>query len=511
MSAENLIWVILTFVGIPGGMITGYFARKVWAAKQIDTAEARLQQLTQETNNKQKEILLKAKDQALQIVEDAKREERIRRTEITQLQSRLEKREGLFDQKLIDLENRQQKLQDRATEIEAIKGQIEKIRQDQTDKLERISGLSREEAKNILLENVETSVKDDLFQRVKHLEKTGLEEYERKAREIMSSAMQRYAASHAAETTTTVINLPSDEMKGRIIGREGRNIKTIEQLTGVEIIVDDTPESILVSGFSPIRRHLAKRALEKLIQDGRIHPGRIEEAIDQAKKELARDIREAGEEAAYEVGIAGIDPKLLQILGRLKYRTSYGQNQLRHSIEVAHISSMLAEELGANVSIAKKGGLFHDIGKAVDHEIQGSHTEIGYDILKRKFGFPEEIAYICIGHHDDQPKTIEAVIVKVADALSGARPGARKDTYEQYVKRLEDLEAIAKSFDGVEKTYAIQAGREVRVFVTPEKIDDWTATKMAKDIATKIQQELKYPGEIKVTVIREKRVIEYAR
>ncbi|HCM67981.1 MAG TPA: ribonuclease Y, partial [Candidatus Kerfeldbacteria bacterium] len=269
MSAENLIWVILTFVGIPGGMITGYFARKVWAAKQIDTAEARLQQLTQETNNKQKEILLKAKDQALQIVEDAKREERIRRTEITQLQSRLEKREGLFDQKLIDLENRQQKLQDRATEIEAIKGQIEKIRQDQTDKLERISGLSREEAKNILLENVETSVKDDLFQRVKHLEKTGLEEYERKAREIMSSAMQRYAASHAAETTTTVINLPSDEMKGRIIGREGRNIKTIEQLTGVEIIVDDTPESILVSGFSPIRRHLAKRALEKLIQDGR--------------------------------------------------------------------------------------------------------------------------------------------------------------------------------------------------------------------------------------------------
>ncbi|HCJ52984.1 MAG TPA: ribonuclease Y [Candidatus Kerfeldbacteria bacterium] len=511
MSAENLIWVILTFVGIPGGMITGYFARKVWAAKQIDTAEARLQQLTQETNNKQKEILLKAKDQALQIVEDAKREERIRRTEITQLQSRLEKREGLFDQKLIDLENRQQKLQDRATEIEAIKGQIEKIRQDQTDKLERISGLSREEAKNILLENVETSVKDDLFQRVKHLEKTGLEEYERKAREIMSSAMQRYAASHAAETTTTVINLPSDEMKGRIIGREGRNIKTIEQLTGVEIIVDDTPESILVSGFSPIRRHLAKRALEKLIQDGRIHPGRIEEAIDQAKKELARDIREAGEEAAYEVGIAGIDPKLLQILGRLKYRTSYGQNQLRHSIEVAHISSMLAEELGANVSIAKKGGLFHDIGKAVDHEIQGSHTEIGYDILKRKFGFPEEIAYICIGHHEDQPKTIEAVIVKVADALSGARPGARKDTYEQYVKRLEDLEAIAKSFDGVEKTYAIQAGREVRVFVTPEKIDDWTATKMAKDIATKIQQELKYPGEIKVTVIREKRVIEYAR
>ncbi|MFC1687893.1 ribonuclease Y [Patescibacteria group bacterium] len=510
-AAENLIWVLLTFVGIPGGMIVGYYARKVWAAKQIDTAEARLKQLSQETKNKQKEILFNAKDQALKIVEEAKKEESSRRRELSQLQSRLEKREGLFDQKLINLESKQQHLQDRATEIEKIKEQIGVIKTQQVDKLEKIAGLNKEEAKKVLLDNVESSVKEDLLHRVKHLEKAGLEEYEKKAREILSSAMQRYASTHAAETTTTVISLPSDEMKGRIIGREGRNIKTIEQLTGVEIIVDDTPESILVSGFSPIRRHLAKRALEKLIQDGRIHPGRIEEAIDQAKKELARDIREAGEEAAFEVGIAGVDPKLLQILGRLKYRTSYGQNQLRHSMEVAHISAMLAEELGGNVPLAKKGGLFHDIGKAVDHEIQGSHTEIGYDILKRKFHLPEELAYICIGHHEDKPKTLEAVIVKVADALSGARPGARKDTYEQYVQRLEELEDIAKSFEGVDKTYAIQAGREVRVFVTPEKIDDWGATKLAKEIAEKIQQELKYPGEIKVTVIREKRVIEYAK
>lgn len=511
MFAENLIWVILTFVGLPGGMIVGYFARKVWAAKQIDTAEARLQQLVKETKNKQQEILLGAKNQALQIVEEAKKEENQRRREVAQIQTRLEKREEVFDQKILDLENKQQKLQDKAQEIDKVKQEIIAIRDKQTERLEKIAELSREEAKKILIDNVETSVSEDLAQRVKRLEREGGEAYEKKAREIMSTAMQRWASSHAAETTTTVVNLPSDEMKGRIIGREGRNIKTIEQLTGVEIIVDDTPESILVSGFSPIRRHLAKRALEKLIQDGRIHPGRIEEAIDQAKKELARDIREAGEEAVYEVGIPSVDPKLIQILGRLKYRTSYGQNQLRHSIEVAHLSAMIAEELGANVSVAKKGGLFHDIGKAVDHEIQGSHTEIGYDILKRKFNFPEEVAYICIGHHEDQPKTLESVIVKVADAISGARPGARKDTYEQYVQRLEELEAIAKSYEGVEKTYAIQAGREVRVFVTPDKLDDWGSAKLAKSIAEKIQQELKYPGEIRVTVIREKRIIEYAR
>ncbi|MFA6909009.1 MAG: ribonuclease Y [Patescibacteria group bacterium] len=511
MIAENLIWVILTVVGLPGGMIVGYYARKVWAAKQIDTAEARLHQLTQETKNKQKETLLQAKDQAFRIVEEAKKEENDRRRELSQVQSRLEKREELFDQKLMDLENRQQKVQEKVQELEHVRQEITGIREKQIEKLEKIAELTRDEAQKVLIDNVETSVKEDLTQRVKRLEREGSEQYEKKAREIMSTAMQRWASSHAAETTTTVVHLPSDEMKGRIIGREGRNIKTIEQLTGVEIIVDDTPESILISGFSPIRRHLAKRALEKLIQDGRIHPGKIEEAIDQAKKELARDIREAGEEAAYEVGIAGLDTKLIQILGRLKYRTSYGQNQLRHSIEVAHLSAMLAEELGANVSVAKKGGLFHDIGKAVDHEIQGSHTEIGYDIMKRKFNFPEEVAYICIGHHEDLPKTLEAVIVKVADAISGARPGARKDTYEQYVQRLEELESIAQSFEGVDKVFAIQAGREVRVFVTPDKIDDWAATKMAKDIAEKIQQELKYPGEIKVTVIREKRIIEYAR
>jgi ribonuclease Y len=299
-------------------------------------------------------------------------------------------------------------------------------------------------------------------------------------------------------------------MKGRIIGREGRNIRTIERLTGTEIIVDDTPQAITVSGFSPIRRHLAKKALEKLILDGRIHPVKIEEAINNAKKELAQEIKEAGEGTLYELGITGIDPKLVQILGRLKYRTSYGQNILQHSIEIANLSVLLAQELGADVNIAKKGGLFHDIGKAVDHEVQGTHPEIGYDILK-KFGMSEEIAYIARGHHEDTPKTLEAVIVKVADAISGARPGARKDTYEQYLQRLAELEKVATNFAGVEKAYAIQAGREIRVFVMPDQLDDLASLKTAKEIAKKIEAELKYPGEIKVTVIRETRIIEYAR
>jgi ribonuclease Y len=315
-----------------------------------------------------------------------------------------------------------------------------------------------------------------------------------------------------SETTTTHVELPNDEMKGRIIGREGRNIKALEWLTGCELIVDDTPGMITISGFSPIRRQVAKRALDKLLTDGRIHPGRIEETIDESKRELALDIKKAGEDALFQLGIsmAGIDPKLIQILGRLKYRTSYGQNALMHSIEVGNLAALMAEELKANVTICKKGGLFHDIGKAVDHDMQGSHPELGYQIMK-KFGFPEEICYQSIGHHEDKPKTLEGVIVKAADAISGARPGARKDSLELYLKRLEELESAAMSFEGVEKVYAIQAGREIRVFVNPKMMDDFVAAKLARDIANKIEAELKYPGEIRVTLIREMRVIEYAR
>jgi ribonuclease Y len=509
MSNDFIVFVLF-LAGIAIGVVGGYFLRKLLAIKRKDALEEEIQKLSAQTKQKQKELLLEAKNKALEIIEEAKKEEIERRKELTHLQERLEKRESLFDQKLLDLESKQQKLFDRAKELEKMKEKIQQIQAEQIAKLEKIAGLTKEEAKKVLLENTEREIKADLVGRINKLEDESSEELEKKARNVLSNVIQRVAASHATEITTTTVALPSDELKGRIIGREGRNIRAIEQLTGVEIIVDDTPQAITVSGFSPIRRQVAKKALEKLILDGRIHPTKIEEAIEQAKKEVAIDIKKAGEEAIYDVGVAGLDPKLVQILGRLKYRTSYGQNVLQHSIEVAHLSALLAAELGADVTIAKKAGLLHDIGKAVDHEVAGTHPEIGRDIAK-KFNLPDEIIAPILYHHEDRPTTLEAVIVKVADAISGARPGARKDTFEQYIQRLEELERVATSFPGISKAYAIQAGREVRVFVTPEEIDDLAAIKLAKDIAKKIEEELKYPGEIKVNVIREMRITEYAR
>jgi ribonuclease Y len=503
----NLLWIAATLIA---GTAAGYFLRKLLAKRLAGSVEEKAEKLLAETKTKQRELLLQARDKAIQVIDNAKKEEEERRLELQNAQKRLEKRESLFDQKLLDLQEKQQKLYDRANQIEKVKAEIQKIKEDQLARLEQIAGLNREEAKQLLLDKTEKNIQAELVNRINKLERESSEVLDKKARDLLSLAIERCASSHATEITTTTVSLPSDEMKGRIIGREGRNIKTIEQLTGTEIIVDDTPEAITVSGFSPIRRHVAKRALEKLILDGRIHPGRIEEAVEQAKKDLAIDIKKAGEEAVYELGVAGLDPKLVQILGRLKYRTSFGQNALKHSVEVAHLSALLAEELGANVTVAKKAGLLHDIGKAVDHEVTGTHPEIGKDIAK-KFNLPEEIIIPIATHHEDAPPTLEAVIVKVADAISGARPGARKDTYEQYLQRLEDLEKVATSFDGIEKAYAIQAGREIRVFVAPDKIDDLAALKLAQAIAKKIEEELKYPGEIKVNVIREKRIIEYAR
>ncbi|MBU4257212.1 ribonuclease Y [Patescibacteria group bacterium] len=493
-----------------GGFFIGYLARKQLALTQINSAEAKAKKILTDTKAKQQELLLEARDKALKIIDEAKQEDGKRRQETNNLQARLEKRETAFSQKLLELQDRQQQLYDKVGKVEEVKEKIKQIKEEQLAKLEQIAGMNKEEAKEVLFKNVESQTKDDLIIRINKLEKEASEVLDEKARDLMAGAMQRLASTYTAEITTTTVDLPSDEMKGRIIGREGRNIKAIEQLTGVEIIVDDTPNAITISGFSPIRRHVAKRALDHLIKDGRIHPTKIEDAIEQAKKELALDIKKAGEEAMYEVGVTGFDPKLVQILGRLKYRTSYGQNALRHSIEVAHLSALLAEELGADVTIAKKGGLLHDIGKAVDHEVQGTHPEIGGNIAK-KFNLPEEIIAPIKTHHDDRPEGIISVIVKVADALSSARPGARHDTFEQYIQRLEELEKIASSFAGVEKSYAIQAGREVRIFVTPEEIDDLAAHNLARDIAQKIEQELKYPGEIKVNVIREMRVTEYAR
>lgn len=507
---ELIIGPVFLVIGSAVGGLIGYWYRKQVASRTTGSAEAKAEHIIQEAKSKAQEMLLQTKDKAMKVLEEAKQEETNRRAELAQTQRRIEKRESMFDQKLLELESKQGKLQDKAKEIEHIKEEIRSIKTEQLTQLEKVAGMDRADALKLIEQRVEEEQKEALASRLRKLEEQGGEEIERKAKELMTVIIQRCSTSHAAETTTTAVMLPSDEMKGRIIGKEGRNIKRLEELTGVEILIDDTPQTIVVSGFSPIRRHLAKRALEMLMEDGRIHPSRIEDCVERAKKDLALDIKKAGENALYEVGITGFDPKLVAILGRLKYRTSYGQNVLRHSIEVAFLAAMLAEHLGADVNVARKGGLLHDIGKSVDHEVQGTHPEIGRDIAK-KFGMSEEIIAPILYHHDDYPPTLEAIIVKAADAISGSRPGARKDTYENYIHRLEELENVALSFTGVEKVYAIQAGREVRVFVRPDQIDDYSSAKLAKDVALKIEHELKYPGEIRVTVIRETRVIEYAR
>jgi len=501
---------IMYAIFLAGGFFIGYYVRKQSVSTKIKQAEEKAEKKLAEVKEKNAELLLHAQEKALKIIDEAKREEQKRRQDINNLQSRLEKRETTFSQKLLELQDKQQSLYDKITQVEKVKEKIKEIKEEQLAKLEKIAGMSKEEAEKVIIKNLELQMNEDLMVRIRKVENESNEVLEGKAKELMAGAMQRLVSRYTTEITTTSVEIPSDEMKGRIIGREGRNIKVIENLTGTEIIVDDTPNVITVSGFSAIRRHIAKKTLDRLILDGRIHPTKIEEAIEESKKELALDIKKAGEDALYEIGVTGFDPKLVQIIGRLKYRTSYGQNALGHSLEVAHLSALLATELGADVTLAKKGGLLHDIGKAVDHEVQGTHPEIGRDIA-RKFGLPQEIIDPIETHHDDKPRGLISVIVKVADAISSARPGARQDTYERYLQRLEELEKIATSFEGVEKTYAIQAGREIRVFVTPEKINDLEAHNLARNIAKKIEEELKYPGEIKINVIREMRVTEYAR
>lgn len=493
------------------GAVLGYYARQTIAKKQLSTAEGKAARVGEEAEKKGQEIILEAKNKAVNILEEAKkkeydREELLRRTEV-----RLDKKEEGLEAKILELEKEKELLVQKSEEVRAIRKEVDEARKQELKRLEKIAGLSKEAAKKILLQLTEEESRDLLAKRIKSLEIEGRDTLEKKARDIMTQAIQKYAGSHAADVTTSIVAIPSDEVKGRIIGREGRNIKALERLTGIEIIVDDTPEAIVISGFDPIRREIARIAIERLISDGRIHPTKIEEAVDFAKLEINNKIREAGDAAAYDVGVAGLDPKLVHILGRLRYRTSYGQNALLHSLEVAHLSGALAAELGADVSLAKKAGLLHDIGKAIDHEVQGTHVEIGIKILE-KFKIGKEIIDAMKSHHEDYPfETPESMIISAADAISASRPGARKDTLENYLKRLEELEAVATSFPEVEKTYAIQAGREIRVFVKPDKIDDLGSIKLSRAIADKIEKELKYPGEIKVNVIRETRVVEYAR
>lgn len=508
----DIVTLALIFAATLGcGGAGGYLLRKSLAARKKETAEAKVKEIFDEARRKEKELTLKAKDKAIEIIESAKKEEQERRDRLIKLEERLSNRERSLDHKLDQLDQRNNQLQADKTKINSIKNQLAEIKRKQLATLEKVAKLTQAKAREVLLEMVEKDMKDKMLERIEKLKKIEKEEADKNAQYIIGNAIQRYAGSVASETTTSTVSLPSDEMKGRIIGREGRNIKRIEELTGVEIVVDDTPGAIVISAFSPIRRQVAKLALESLISDGRIHPTKIEEAVQKAKKSLATEIKEAGEAAVFELGIADFDPKLIQLLGRLKYRTSYGQNVLDHSIQVANFSALIAEQLGTNVQLAKKAGLLHDIGKAVDHEIEGTHIEIGKNILK-KFGVQEELIHAMECHHGDvEPHSVEAMIVTAADAISAARPGARKDSYENYLKRLEELENVANSFEGVEKSYAIQAGREVRVFVKPEDIDDLAATKLAQKIADKVEEDLKYPGEIKVNVIRETRAIEFAR
>ncbi len=488
----------------------GYYLRKQVGQRELNSIEAKAKTLLDHAKTQEQELILEAKKQAMGIVEEAKEVEQKTRAELKDLLNRIEKKEEVIEKKSGELETEKNKVVEKTKLIDEKTAEILEIRAQAITKLENVAGLSKEQALDEMFKKIESQYANDLNGRMLKMQNENSEHFDREAKKILGTVLQRYAGSHSAETTTTTVNIPNDEMKGRIIGKEGRNIKAIEKLTGCELIIDDTPGAITVSGFQPIRRQIAKMTIEKLVEDGRIQPARIEETVELAKKELAVDIKKAGDEMLYEMGLTGFDPKLVSILGRLKYRTSFGQNNMMHSLEVAHLSGMMAAELGEDVIRAKKAGLFHDIGKAIDHENEGGHPELGLALL-RKFGIDEEIAYCCVAHHEDHPRTLLGCIVKAADALSGARPGARKGTYETYIKRLDELEKCANSFPGVEKAYAISAGREVRVFVHPGQIDDYAAHGLARDIAHKIEQEMQYPGEIKVTVIREQRVIELAR
>ncbi len=507
----QLISPVVVTVVLLFGAILGYYARQSIAKRKAGSIEAKLQERISQTKTEAKEILDKAKERTFRLLEQAKKEEDKRRQELLQTERLLLRRENVLDEKITNYERNERELKLKVEKLKEIKRSLEDLRQEALIKLEKVSKLSLQDAKKELLNNAEKEYQKEILEKLKKLESEGWQQFERKAKEILALAIQKTAISQAQEITTSIVNLPNEEIKGRIIGKEGRNIRTLERLTGAEIVIDETPETVMISCFDPIRRQIAKVALERLIQDSRIQPARIEEMVKQAENEVVSQIKETGEAAIYDTGLIGLEPKLVHLLGRLKFRTSYGQNVLLHSIEVAHLASALASELKADVRVTKKAGLLHDIGKSVDHQIEGSHTDIGIKILE-KFGVEPEVITAMKSHHEEYPyESLEAIIVQTADAISGARPGARKDTLENYLKRLSDLENIATSFAGVEKAYAIQAGREIRVFVNPQEIDDLSARKLAKEITNRIEEELKYPGEIKVNVIRESRVIEYAK
>lgn len=503
--------IIVAIAALGAGGVVGYYIRQSIAKKRAGTLEAKLQKRVVDVKEETSAMVKNAEKKSSELLEKTQKDIDERRKEFLKAQQLLLGRETLLNDRIVSFEEKEKELQEKGEKLKAIKESLEQLRLEAEGKLEKVASLSREDAKKELLELVEIENEKEILERMRKLEERNQEKYQARAREIVSLAIQKCAVPQTQELTTTTVVLANEDLKGRIIGKEGRNIRAFEKLTGVELIVDETPESVVISGFNPIRRQIAKVALDKLIADGRIQPAKIEEKIEEAKQEIAQKIKEAGDKAAYDVGVIGLNDKLVQILGRLFYRTSYGQNVLLHSMEVALISETIAEEIGANSQVAKRAGLLHDVGKAIDQQIQGSHIEIGIKILE-KFGESEAVIKAMRAHHGDYPvESLEATIVTVADAISSSRPGARKDTLENYLQRLKELEDIANKFEGVEKTYAIQAGREIRVFVKSDKVDDLGAAKIAKQIAAEIEEELKYPGEIKVVVIRENRVIEYAR
>ena len=515
ITISIVVAVILIVVSVAVGVLVGYIIRKSVGEKAIGSAELKAKNLILDAENRsetiKKEITLEAKEEAHRMRNEIEREVRERRAEIQRSEKRLIQKEETLDKKIENLEKKEEGLAKKEQTLVDKQNELDGFIEKQMQELEKISGYTVEEAKSILLSNVEKDVRVEASLMIKEIESKAKEEADKKAKEIITGAIQRCAADHVAESTVSVVALPNDEMKGRIIGREGRNIRAIETLTGIDLIIDDTPEAVILSGYDPVKREIARVALEKLIVDGRIHPARIEEMVEKAEKEVNAIIKEAGEQATFEIGIHNFHPEIIRLLGRLKYRTSYGQNVLNHSIEVAHLAGLMASELGMDVKLAKRAGLLHDIGKALNHEVEGTHVDIGVDVL-RKYKESETVINAVAAHHGDyEPKTLEAVLVAAADALSAARPGARRESLESYIKRLQQLEELAETTEGVDKAYAIQAGREIRIVAKPDEVKDEEITFLAREIAKKIEAELEYPGQIKVNVVRETRAIDYAK
>jgi ribonucrease Y len=507
----EFVVVIVAAVAAVIGVIIGFMARKFVATNAVKHAEQYGQRLVAEARAKQKEIVLEGKDEVLHLRRAAEDEAREQRATLQRSERRLLDREEALDRKVAALEERDEAIVARQAELETERTRLSEIHQRQIFELERISGMSASEARQGLISQIVDEAQAEAQHRVREIERHAQDEGDDRARRILTTVMQRIAADHTSEATITVVALPNEEMKGRIIGREGRNIRALEQATGVDLIIDDTPEAVVLSGFDPVRREVARMALTKLISDGRIHPGRIEEMVAKSRSEIEVVMRQAGEQAAYDAGVPGLHPELIKLLGRLKYRTSYGQNVLNHCIETARLSGLLAAEIGANVGESKKGGLLHDIGKAVDHEVEGPHAAIGGDIASR-YGVSHVVCNAIAAHHQEvEQESVEATVVQIADAISASRPGARGESLDNYVKRLDDLQQIALSFPGVERCFAIQAGREIRILVRPEDIDDVSSSRLARDVVRKIEEQLQYPGQIKVTVIRETRAVDYAR